>query len=354
MVDTIKAISLFSGMGGDSLGITNAGCDLIAYSEIMKIFQETHNLNYDSELIGDGNITKTSDEELSKYNGLVNLIFAGFPCQGFSQAGKKLPDDPRNTLFREFLRATRLINPDYIIGENVKGLVNRVTSDGKKYMDVIQGEFESIGYDITHKVMKANLYGVSQKRERLIIVGIKKSLNKSYIFPEPIEGVDVGLRNIVEFDMEGTIKIEKDDYDMTTIPKECILTNMENEEDENGPHPNLKLLAKDKDFVYKDITYPRRLSFGKRASGVHGEIIDIRNPCKTIICSYGRVPRLFVPLQNKKGYYLRMLLPYELKQIQGFPKDYKMSGNKTQQITQIGNAVPPPLIQIIINKLLEI
>ena len=89
-IKTIKAISLFSGMGGDSLGMVNAGCDLVAYSEKEKVFQETHELNFKNcKLIGNGNITKTTDEEFSQYKGIVDLIFAGFPCQGFSNAGKK-------------------------------------------------------------------------------------------------------------------------------------------------------------------------------------------------------------------------------------------------------------------------
>ena len=96
-----------------------------------------------------------------------------------------------------------------------------------------------------------------------------------------------------------------------------------------------------------------RLSFGKRDSSIHGEIIDIRNPSKTIICTYARQPRLFVPQKNKKGYFLRCLLPDELKQIQGFPKEYQINGNNNDKIIQIGNAVPPPLIELVINSLLE-
>ena len=92
------------------------------------MLKETHELNFpNTVLLGQGDITKTSDDEFLQYKGKVNLIFAGFPCQGFSHAGKKLPDDPRNTLFREFLRSTRLIKPKYIIGENVKGLLSRKT-----------------------------------------------------------------------------------------------------------------------------------------------------------------------------------------------------------------------------------
>ena len=351
----IRAISLFSGMGGDSLAIVNSGFNLVAYSEKEKIFQETHKMNFENcKLLGNGDITKTEDEEFLKHNN-IDLIFAGFPCQGFSNGGKKKQNDPRNTLFKEFVRATKLINPKYIIGENVKGLLSRKTSDDEKYIDVIVKEFEDLDYDVYYKVMKAHLYGVPQKRERLIIVGIKKYLNKPFEFPkENIKlSKQLNLKDIVKFDMKGSIKIEKDDFDMTTIPEECILKDMDNEENENKPHPNLKLLAKDKDYVYNDKTYPRRLSFGKRDSSIHGEIVDIRNPAKTIICTYARQPRLFVPLQNKKGYFLRTFLPDELKLIQGFPEDYKIAGNDTKKIIQIGNAVPPPLIEIVIKSILS-
>ena len=93
-------------------------------------------------------------------------------------------------------------------------------------------------------------------------------------------------------------------------------------------------------------------SFGKRISPIHGEIIDIRKPTKTIICSYGRAPRFFVPIQNKNGTFLRVILPDELKQIQGFPSDYKLHGDWSKQVTQIGNAVPPPLIKQIVENII--
>ena len=101
----IKAISLFSGMGGDSVGIVKAGLELVAYSEWETDMRDTHEPNFpNTELIGWGIIIKTSDEEFLKYKDIVDLIFAGFPCQGFSNAGNKDPNDPRNSLFREFAR----------------------------------------------------------------------------------------------------------------------------------------------------------------------------------------------------------------------------------------------------------
>ena len=355
MDNSLNAISLFSGMGGDSLGIKHAGLNLIAYSEKESKFCETHNINFSNcTLLGNGDITKTEDNILIEFKNTIDLIFAGFPCQGFSQAGKKLPNDPRNTLFREFLRSTKIIIPKYIIGENVKGLLSRKTDAGELFIDIIQKEFENIGYTIYKKVMKCNLHGIPQNRQRLIIVGIRNDLNQGFEFPEERENT-TNLKDIVKFSMEGALKIEEVDFDMKTIPNECILKDMNNDEIEQSiggkkPHPNLKLLAKDKDYEYKGDVFPKRIHFGKRIP-VGGEIIDIRKPLNTIICTYARQPRFFVPLQNKNGYYLRCLLPDELKQIQGFPPDYKIAGNKSQQIVQIGNAVPPPLITQVIESL---
>ena len=351
----LRAISLFSGMGGDSEGIKNSGIELIAYSEKSKLFQESHNLNFPNcKLIGNGDITKTTDEEFSEYTDNINLIFAGFPCQGFSNAGKKLPDDPRNTLFTYFLKATKIIKPDYIIGENVKGLKTRKTETGRYYIDVIEEEFDKIGYDMVHKVIKCNLHGIPQNRQRLILVGIKKTLNKTFNWPAEQEN-NTNLKDIVKtFTMEGALKIEKEDFDMRDIPDECIIKDMESEDEGYDPHPNLVLLAKKSDpvYIYKGEPYPKRIHFGKRIP-VGGEIIDIRKPLNTIICTYARQPRFFVPQQNKNGYYLRCLLPVELQQIQGFPENYKIEGNKKEQIVQIGNAVPPPLITLIIKEMLK-
>ena len=215
--------------------------------------------------------------------------------------------------------------------------------------------------EILHQDIKIRNFLIrSIEKENLIVrkCVIKHSLNKTFVFPDKIDELP-NLKKIIKFSMEGAVKISKDDFDMSTIPDECIIKDLENDEDEDlddidkKPHPNLILLAKKRDYVYKDKAYPNRLTFGKRIP-VGGEIIDIRKPSKTIICTYARQPRLFVPLQNKKGYYLRCLLPDELKQIQGFPEDYKISGNKSKQIIQIGNAVPPPLIQMIVESLINI
>ena len=97
-----------------------------------------------------------------------------FLVKAYSNAGKKDPNDPRNSLFKEFVRATKLIQPDYIIGENVKGLLSRKTGTGENVINIIVEEFEKLDYNIIYKVFKTEKYGVPQKRERLIILGVKK------------------------------------------------------------------------------------------------------------------------------------------------------------------------------------
>jgi DNA (cytosine-5)-methyltransferase 1 len=357
------AISLFSGMGGDSLGMKQAGVEILAYSEKESVFRETHDANFPNcKLLGKkvkSDILKISDDEFSAYAGKVNMLFAGFPCQSFSTGGLRKVDDPRNTMFREFVRAARLIKPDVVIGENVKGLLTKKTKDGELYIDIIKAEFESLGYDVIYKVLQCHKYGIPQKRERLIILGIKTNLiaegKYNLEFPQettPNKKDWVGLRDILEFDMEGTLNVSKNDFDFDTIPDECIMTDMDNEDGEKNPHPYLKMKQDPPSLSYQGKTFTSLFSFAKRDSPIHCEVVDYRNPSKTIICSYDHQPRFFVPVRNKKGDYLRMFTVNELKQIQGFPADFIVKGNQKKQIVQVGNAVPPPLIEAVIKAIL--
>jgi len=363
VISTPTAISLFSGMGGDTLGMTQAGVKVLAYSEKERIFQETHELNFkDCELIGRGvksDISKIPDEEFLKYTGKADIIFAGFPCQSFSTGGKRIENDPRNGMFREFVRATRLVEPSIIIGENVKGLLTKKTSSGELYIDIIKAEFTKLNYDVIFKVHQCHKFGIPQKRERLIILGIKKEAiakNQYHLkFPEettPNKTDWKGLEDILTFNMDGTVKITKEDFDFDTLPEECLLKDMQDNQTGGNPHPYLLMKKTTLIKSYNNKTYESLFSFAKRDSPIHCEIVDLRNPSKTIICTYDHQPRFFVPHRNNQGDFLRMLTPTELKQIQGFPSNYLLKGSEKKQIVQIGNAVPPPLIRLIVETVL--
>lgn len=361
-MNKLKGMSLFSGMGGDTLGMEQAGIDVIAFSEKEKIFCETHKMNFKNcVLFGEkikSDILKIEDDEFLNYYNIIDILFAGFPCQSFSTGGKRKIDDPRNTLFREFVRAAKLTNAKIIIGENVKGLLTKKTETGELYIDIIVEEFKKLDYSVIYKLIKCHKYGIPQKRERLVIIGIKNNYLDRYNlqFPEedtPDKDEWTNLQNIINFSMEGTMKIDKKVFDFKTIPKECIIKDMKNEEEANNPHPYLVMKKNIENKSYGDKKYKTLFSFGKRDSPIHCEIVDIRGPSKTIICTYDHQPRFFIPIKNKHGEYLRTLTPDELKQIQGFPKDFKLAGNQKQQIIQIGNAVPPTLIKKIVETIIE-
>lgn len=357
--NSLNGMSLFSGMGGDTLGMKQSGINVIAYSELMKDFQATHDENFpDSKMLGQdvkSNILKIKDDEFETYRDQIDILFAGFPCQSFSTGGKRKVDDPRNTMFREFVRAAKHTNAKIILGENVKGLLTKKTADGELYIDIISQEFKNLGYEVIHKVFKCHKYGVPQRRERLLILGIKKEYvdDGTFVLGFPDEDTpnpeqQIGLKDIIKFSMERTMRVTKDIFDFDELPKECIVKNMRNKSDEKDPHPYM-IMKRDypnKSYGGKDFT--TLFSFGKRASPIHCEIIDIRKPSKTIICTYEHQPRLFVPIRNKSGDFIRMLSSDELKQIQGFPKDYKLCGSEKNRIIQAGNAVPPILIRKIV------
>jgi DNA (cytosine-5)-methyltransferase 1 len=156
--------------------------------------------------------------------------------------------------------------------------------------------------------------------------------------------------------MEGAVKVDPEWF--ADIPDECIIKDPIDEKvylDNNRGHPYLlsKLNADEASRFYDGKQHDNLFSFGKRISPIHCEIVDIRQPSKTIICTYEHQPRLFVPIQNDSGCYLRMFTPDELKQIQGFPSDYKLCGTIKEQIVQIGNAVPPPLIKAVVEKIVR-
>jgi len=354
-------------MGGDTLGLQNAGLKVIAYNENNGAAQETHNANFQEAVLidteGKSDILAIPDTVIEKYQDRgVRAIFAGFPCQGFSQAGKKLADDPRNTLFREFVRFVRIIQPDIILGENVKGILKRETTDHELFRDIIVREFENLGYTMAVDLVKCVNYGVPQLRERVLFLGVRRPCPGLTIYQPPAPTPLPGIRHIVNFNMSGALKIP----DHVNIPEligegweNKVLTDLENTEDTNNPHPYLVskvmdgvTVATERPWIYKGKTYKQLIKFGKR-DPVGVEILDIDKPCKTIICTYNHQPRLLICLRNSRGFYIRPLLVDEAKQIQGFPADFELRGTSKQQYVQIGNAVPPPVISAVIRRVLE-
>lgn len=335
----MSAISLFAGAGGDTHGLENAGLKVIAFSENNKDAIKTHLTVFPtSKWFGEsvkGDISKIPDSEFEEYSGKIKVVFAGFPCQGFSNAGKKDVTDPRNKMFYQFLRAVKLVQPDWIMGENVAGLLTKKTDDGESsVIDVIKKEFEEIGYSIAYKVYDVSTVGVPQSRKRLLIVGNK--LNINFVMPD-FKVQKQGISGIVEETLDGAIECELEP------PEHCVVKLNEQKSITGTPHP----------YLVKKLN-ENLISFGKRDSPHHAEVLDLRKPAKTIICAYTFQPRLYICLETPdKKKYIRCLTTKELAQIQGFPADHTFSGNKQSIIKQIGNAVPARLVELVVREMLQ-
>ena len=356
MTTTPTAISLFSGCGGDTLGLESAGYTVVAFNEFNKAAVDTHLSNFpESEQILDTkskspDITKVADAAFQKYTGKTDVIFAGFPCQGFSRAGKKKANDPRNQLFRQFVRAVRIVRPKYFIGENVTGLTSMKSGPNEEdplMLDIIRGAFREIGYEFTYQVLEAVDYGVPQKRKRILIIGwdtTRTTVDTASFWASVASyGAEKEmplLRSFVTTSMEGAHLIPANR--VPTHFEQYALPIAQDAMPTGTPHPFVVLK-----------TGENLLSCKKRDSPVHSEIIDLDAPSKTIICTYDHQPRLLVGLRKPDGTsYARCLLPDELKQIQGFPEDFTVRGSKKEQVVQIGNAVPPALVEAVASVLI--
>ena len=183
-----KCIELFAGAGGLALGLEKAGFEEIGLVEIDKTACDTLRLNRPNWNVIEEDIVKFSQKDLLKeFNlkkGELDLLSVGYPCQSFSYAGKKLGlEDVRGTMFFYYAEFLRQLQPKMFLAENVKGLT---THDGGRTIKTMVDVFEDLGYTVEWKVLNAWDYGVAEKRQRVVIIGIRKDLTDKVKFEYPI------------------------------------------------------------------------------------------------------------------------------------------------------------------------
>ena len=183
-----KCIELFAGAGGLALGLELAGFEEIGLVEIDPIACETLKINRPKWNIINEDIVEVSKRDLLKEfhlkEGELDLLSGGYPCQSFSYAGKKLGlEDVRGTMFYYYAEFLKQLKPKMFFAENVKGLT---THDGGKTINTMINLFEELGYKVEWKVLNAWDYGVAEKRQRVVIIGIRNDLIDSVKFEYPI------------------------------------------------------------------------------------------------------------------------------------------------------------------------
>ena len=188
MTNKSKVASLFAGAGGMDIGFHQAGFEVAWANDIDKDACET-NRKWSSTEVVCGDVGALDPSKMPD----VKVITGGFPCQGFSLSGPRKVDDSRNVLYKHFVKCVEVKAPSAFVAENVKGLLT--LGDGE-IIKTIVAEFADKGYDVTYELLNASDYGVPQDRQRVIIVGIRRDVGKTFEFPVK-HGRKVTLRDVL-------------------------------------------------------------------------------------------------------------------------------------------------------------
>lgn len=358
-------IDLFAGCGGLSLGLEQAGFTPILVNEIVAQFSETYrrNRNLPQEIFYVGDICNLNNEFQgnTKYNG-IPLVCGGPPCQGFSMANRqRIIDDPRNLLYKEYLKFLCSVRPMFFIMENVRGMQSRwneIEADFNAFLNS-----SSRDYKFTGKLLLAEDYGVPQHRERFIVIGNRMGIDPEDIFNRIFSMkrasfvLGDALLGLPPLGVKAT-KGRNDVEDVNSGYTQCdfIYPVTEFYTFINGCKEIYQLYNhKNRYNNTRDIEIYSRLPQG--GNSLHPSIADImpysrRNNifkdkyfklqedriCKTITSHMKYDCNMYI-----HPWYSRGLSPREAARIQTFPDDFVFYGAQNMWYAQIGNAVPVKL-----------
>lgn len=326
-----RSIDLFAGIGGIRKGFENAfgeKIETVFVSEWDENAQKTYRINYKDSFPIAGDITQISEEDVPEFD----ICLAGFPCQAFSLAGKRMgfEDDYkglcRGTLFQDVVRICELRKPKVIFCENVKGLI---IHDKGRTFKIIKKAFEQIGYKVYDQILNSRDFGVPQNRERIYIVAFRNDIDsKNFSFP-------VGNRS-----------------------NTCIKDIMEKE-----PVSVKYYLS----TTYIDTLKRHKERHMAKGNGFGYEIRNLDGQAGAIVCGgMGRERNLIVddrltnfkPITHIKGEVnregIRKMTPREWARLQGFPDDFKLELADTHLYKQFGNSVTVNVIEAIAKQIREV
>lgn len=314
-------ISTFAGAGGSSLGYSMAGFKELLAVEWDDNAVATFGLNFPDVPIYHGDISKLSVEDCMKQAGLsgpgeLDVLDGSPPCQGFSTAGKRVMDDPRNSLFKEYVRLLRGLQPKVFVMENVSGMVK---GKMKLIFAEILRELKASGYDVSARLLNAMYFNVPQSRERMIFIGVRR---------------DFGIK-------PSHPRAERAPYTVRDALQECP------EGDSDGM------------FTDKRLAMARIIPEGK--SYAHAtdsnrqfnlQRLSWKRPSFAILKSVGH------PKSSYGGGLIhpdlnRHMTIFELKRLNSMPDEYQMIGNFQEKWMRVGNSVPPLFMRAIATHIRE-
>ena len=317
----MNVLSLFSGCGGLDLGFEKAGFNIPVANEFDKTIWDTFKINHPNTKLIEGDVRQVTEQDIREmFNGRVDGIIGGPPCQSWSEAGSlRGIDDARGQLFFEYIRILKQFKPKFFLAENVKGmLANRHSEAVKRILEL----FSESGYDVSLTLVNAKDFGVAEERKRVFYIGFRKDLKVKFKFPEGSTKDDdkkISLRDII--------------WDLKDSAVPAASKNQHNE----------KAINNNEYFTgsYSPIFMSRNRvkswdeqAFTVQASGRQCQL-------------HPQAPKMVKLDTNdcrfKEGYehlYRRMTIR-EIARIQGFPDTFKFKYKNTNDAYKmIGNAVP--------------
>lgn len=357
------AISFFTGAGGLDMGLHKAGFNVKLAVELEKVYCETLRLNFPNLNVKQGDINDYTKEKVLTEAGIkdteeIDIIVGGSPCQSFSTAGKRQAfEDERGKAMLKFANLVNDIKPKAFLLENVKGLLSAslkhrpISERGTNFPPLTEEELPGsaleyllsiiTNYNIKYKVLNAADFGVPQKRERVFIVGIRSDIKNEFFFPEPTHSEkDINKKQWVTVkDIFTKLAIDRIEHNHVNYSEER-LKYMRLIPKGGGNWRNLppEIVEKAMGGAYKSgggkVGYFRRLHYNR--------------PSPTLLTS---------PSQNSTNlghpFEDRPLSIQEYLALQEFPLTYKVAGSLNQQYTQIGNAVPIRLAEVLGKRILN-
>ena len=308
--DAVTCIELFAGAGGLALGLEKAGLTTLQFVEIDSSCCETLKKNRPNWNVVCEDIHNI---DFTQYRGKVDIVTGGFPCQAFSYAGKKLGmEDVRGTLFYEFARCGKEVSPKVFMAENVLGLVSH---DNGRTLQTILSVFGELGYKVQYQILNAAFFNVPQKRERIVIVGIREDLDVEFNYPVPNKTMMTLREGLKDCPVsEGQAYSPKKKAVLDLVPPGGCWVDLPEEVQ--------------KDFMGKSFYS----GGGKRGMARR---ISWDEPCLTLTCSPSQKQTERCHPEETRPFTVR-----EYARIQSFPDDWEFCGGIGDKYKQIGNAVP--------------
>lgn len=359
-----KSISLFAGAGGCSLGFRNAGFEIVYATDIDKRAVETYKKNFpetrsECRDINDIDFNQLL-RELNLRPGELDMLIGGPPCQGFSTAGTRFWDDPRNHLLKQYIRALEIVKPKWFMMENVEGLLT--TKKGEHVFETIKG-FIKLGYYVRLEKVYSQEYGVPQRRKRVVILGNRLGID--FNFPRPvfkshgkryrkaevtIEDALFGLPRPLPVNAPVSYVSELTGHwaellgSRTGVVTDHFVNKVDHIQQQRinaiGPGQTMQHLPDELQHPSFKKRAARRVIDGtpseKRGGPPSGlKRLKLDEPSLTIT---GAATREFIhPVED------RTLTIRECARIQTFPDGFEFVGSQSDKMQQIGNAIPPIL-----------